>query len=102
MNAAAPSSCWRWRRARNCTTSARARRSATGAGRKAACCGRGDDIPPILQGDKDPMNQKNLLEVDWSKIPAPADDGAAAHLVGMTIPQLSRVATDYTSETMWQ
>ena len=32
------------------------------------------------------MNQKNLLEVDWSKIPAPADDGAAAHLVGMTIP----------------
>ena len=28
------------------------------------------------------MNQKNLLEVDWSKIPAPTDDGAAAHLVG--------------------
>ena len=24
------------------------------------------------------MNQKNLLEVDWSKIPAPVDDGAAA------------------------
>ena len=28
------------------------------------------------------MNQKNLLEVDWSKIPAPSDDGAAAHLAG--------------------
>ena len=34
------------------------------------------------------MNQKNLLDVDWSKIPAPADDGAAAHLVGMTIVPL--------------
>jgi len=31
------------------------------------------------------MVQSNLLEVDWSKIPAPADDGAAAHLVGMAI-----------------
>ena len=37
------------------------------------------------------MNQKNLLEVDWSKIPAPTDDGAAAHLVGMTIPEVSLV-----------
>ena len=43
------------------------------------------------------MNQKNLLEVDWSKIPAPTDDGAAAHLVGMTIPPLSLIATDDTS-----
>src|ERR1700709_315006 len=43
------------------------------------------------------MNQKNLLEVDWSKIPAPTDDGAAAHLVGMTIPPISLVATDDTS-----
>src|SRR3982074_2987483 len=43
------------------------------------------------------MNQKNLLEVDWSKIPAPSDDGAAAHLVGMTIPQISLIATDDTS-----
>ncbi len=40
------------------------------------------------------MNQKNLLEVDWTKIPAPTDDGAAAHLVGMTIPKLSLMATD--------
>ncbi len=43
------------------------------------------------------MNQKNLLDVDWSKIPAPSDDGAAAHLVGMKIPLLSLVATDDTS-----
>ena len=42
------------------------------------------------------MNQKNLLEVDWSKIPAPIDDGAAAHLVGMTIPPVSLIATDDT------
>jgi Redoxin len=46
------------------------------------------------------MNQKNLLEVDWSKIPAPTDDGAAAHLVGMTIPPLSLVGTDDTSVTL--
>ena len=46
------------------------------------------------------MNQKNLLEVDWSKIPAPTDDGAAAHLNGMTIPPLSLVATDDTSVTL--
>src|SRR3979490_2039842 len=46
------------------------------------------------------MNQRNLLEVDWSKIPAPTDDGAAAHLVGMTIPAISLVATDDTSVTL--
>jgi peroxiredoxin len=40
------------------------------------------------------MNQKNLLEVDWSKIPAPSDDGAAAHLAGMKIPPVSLLATD--------
>jgi len=40
------------------------------------------------------MNQKNLLEVDWSKIPAPSDDGGAAHLAGMTIPPVSLLATD--------
>lgn len=43
------------------------------------------------------MNQNHLLDVDWSKIPAPADDGAAAHLVGMKIPQLSLLATDDTT-----
>ena len=48
------------------------------------------------------MNQKNLLEVDWSKIPAPTDDGAAAHLVGMTSPPVMLVATDDTSVTLSQ
>jgi peroxiredoxin (alkyl hydroperoxide reductase subunit C) len=43
------------------------------------------------------MAQSNLLEVDWSKIPAPPNDGAAAHLVGMTLPPVSLVATDDTS-----
>jgi peroxiredoxin len=43
------------------------------------------------------MNQKNLLEVDWSKIPAPADDGGAAHLPGMTLPAIGLLATDDTS-----
>jgi len=42
------------------------------------------------------MNQKNLLEVDWSKIPAPTDDGGAAHLAGMKIPSVSLRATDDT------
>src|SRR5258708_37885034 len=46
------------------------------------------------------MNQKNLLEVDWSKIPAPTDDGAAAHLNGMTIPPVSLFATDDTFVTL--
>ena len=43
------------------------------------------------------MNQKNLLEVDWSKIPPPQDDGAAGHLKGLTIPSVSLVATDDSS-----
>jgi peroxiredoxin len=46
------------------------------------------------------MNQRNLLEVDWSKIPAPADDGGAAHLVGMAIPPIGLRATDDTMVTL--
>jgi peroxiredoxin len=46
------------------------------------------------------MNQKNLLEVDWSQIPAPKDDGAANHLVGTKIPPVSLVATDDRSVTL--
>ena len=45
-------------------------------------------------------NQKNLLEVDWSKIPAPSDDGTAAHLVGMAIPPVSLMATNDTRITL--
>ncbi|HEX2363570.1 MAG TPA: peroxiredoxin, partial [Bradyrhizobium sp.] len=40
------------------------------------------------------MAQPNLLEVDWSKIPAPTDDGGAAHLEGMTMPPVALRATD--------
>ncbi|MGW1421991.1 peroxiredoxin [Bradyrhizobium manausense] len=43
------------------------------------------------------MIQKNLLEVDWSQIPAPLDDGDAAHLKGLTLPAISLLATDDTS-----
>jgi peroxiredoxin len=46
------------------------------------------------------MAQPNLLEVDWSKIPTPIDDGAAKHLVGMTIPPIDLLATDDTSVTL--
>lgn len=43
------------------------------------------------------MNQSSLTDVDWSKIPAPTDDGGAAHLTGMTIPPVRLRATDDTS-----
>jgi peroxiredoxin len=43
------------------------------------------------------MTQRNLLEVDWTRIPAPADDGGAAHLKGMTLAPVSLLATDDTS-----
>jgi peroxiredoxin (alkyl hydroperoxide reductase subunit C) len=46
------------------------------------------------------MAQSNLFEVDWSKIPAPTDDGAAAHLVGMALPPVTLLATDDTSVTL--
>lgn len=46
------------------------------------------------------MNQPNLLAVDWSKIPAPVDDGAAKHLVGMKIPPVALSATDGSSVTL--
>jgi peroxiredoxin len=46
------------------------------------------------------MAQSNLLDVDWSKIPAPSDDGAASHLEGMAMPAVSLMATDDTSVTL--
>jgi peroxiredoxin len=36
----------------------------------------------------------NLHEVDWSKIPAPADDGGARHLPGLQVPDVTLAATD--------
>lgn len=37
---------------------------------------------------------KHGLEIDWSTIPAPVDDGAADHLRCMTLPDVSLPATD--------
>jgi peroxiredoxin (alkyl hydroperoxide reductase subunit C) len=53
-------------------------------------------------GEKGEMNQKNLLEVDWSKIPAPTDDGGASHLKGTKIPSVSLLATDDASVDLSQ
>jgi peroxiredoxin len=36
----------------------------------------------------------NLLEVDWSEIPAPTDDGAASHLIGQDIASVRLMGTD--------
>lgn len=38
--------------------------------------------------------QPNLTAVDWSKIPPPADDGAAAHLIGARLPDIALAATN--------
>ncbi len=36
----------------------------------------------------------NLMQVDWSTIPTPLDDGGARHLTGMTLPDVALSATD--------
>lgn len=36
----------------------------------------------------------NLHQVDWSKIPAPSDDGGARHLAGLALPDIALAATD--------
>ena len=46
------------------------------------------------------MIQRNLLEVDWTRIPAPQDDGGAAHLKGMSLPSIGLLATNDTSVTL--
>ncbi len=35
-----------------------------------------------------------MLAVDWSRIPAPLDDGAASHLPGLPLPRLGLMSTD--------
>jgi peroxiredoxin (alkyl hydroperoxide reductase subunit C) len=42
------------------------------------------------------MTAKTLTSVDWSTIPAPADDGAARHLAGLAMPDITLPATDGT------
>lgn len=46
------------------------------------------------------MTQSSLTDIDWSKIPAPTDDGAADHLKGMRFPPVSLRATNDTSVTL--
>lgn len=36
----------------------------------------------------------DFLSVDWSKIPAPVDDGSARHLVRQSLPSIALPATD--------
>src|SRR5919206_1273283 len=38
--------------------------------------------------------QPDLLNVDWSKVAVPVDDGAARHLEGMMVPDIALQATD--------
>jgi peroxiredoxin len=40
------------------------------------------------------------MDVDWSKIPAPEDDGGTRHLTGMTMPPVNLPATDGNTVTM--
>jgi peroxiredoxin len=44
--------------------------------------------------------QPNLTSVDWSLIPAPADDGAMAHLQGVRLPTVALMATDGQTVTL--
>jgi peroxiredoxin (alkyl hydroperoxide reductase subunit C) len=41
-------------------------------------------------------NQPSLHAVDWSKIPAPEDDGGVRHLTGLAVPDVRLAATDGT------
>jgi peroxiredoxin len=45
-------------------------------------------------------SQPNLNEVDWSKIPAPEDDGGARHLTGRAVPDVALAATDGTEVSL--
>ncbi len=42
----------------------------------------------------------DLHQVDWSKIPAPEDDGGARHLAGMQVPAIALPATDGASVSL--
>jgi peroxiredoxin len=41
-----------------------------------------------------PTPQPHLLDVDWSQIPAPVDDGSASHLTGQPIAEIALQATN--------
>lgn len=42
------------------------------------------------------MSSSSIEAPDWSAIPAPKDDGAARHLIGMQVPRVPLLATDET------
>lgn len=46
------------------------------------------------------VDQRSLLDVDWSQLPPPEDDGAARHLAGTRLPELALIATDGTSVSL--
>ena len=37
---------------------------------------------------------RDFLQIDWSRLPVPVDDGAARHLPGLAIPEVTLPATD--------
>jgi peroxiredoxin len=45
-------------------------------------------------------HQPSLHAVDWSRIPAPEDDGGARHLIGITVPDVVLEATDGTQVSL--
>mgnify|MGYP001335445217 CR=1 FL=1 len=42
----------------------------------------------------EPLSEKDLFTVDWSRIPAPQNDGGADHLEGTRLPAIALAATD--------
>ena len=38
----------------------------------------------------------DFLQIDWSRLPVPVDDGAARHLLGLAMPEVMLPATDGT------
>jgi peroxiredoxin len=47
-----------------------------------------------------PTPQPHLLDVDWSQIPAPLDDGGARHLTGQPIAEVALQATNGSQVTL--
>lgn len=47
-----------------------------------------------------PASMSSLNTVDWTKIPEPEDDGACAHLEGVSLPAMALSATDGKTVTL--
>lgn len=50
-----------------------------------------------MSGIKQGPSEKQLQEIDWSKLPTPEDDGGAAHLAGQKIPSIQLTGTHHES-----